>query len=102
ITVGGSNGKSGFNNVRITSSEVYANKHDGIETHGVFSASATTYANTNVYVGHNYVHDNTGYAGSPNHSGSGIILGDVQHATIERNVASFNGAQNTHVGGPVG
>ncbi len=102
ITIGGSNGKSGFDDVRITGSNVFGNKHDGIETHGVFSATATGYANSHVYIGHNFIHDNSGYARSPNHSGSGILLSDVQYATVERNVASYNGAQNTHVGGPVG
>jgi hypothetical protein len=102
ITLGGSSGKSGFADVRIERADVYNNLVGGIETHGVFSSSATTYANSNVYVGHSTVHHNPGYAGSPNHSGNGIVLSDADGVVIERNVAFENGAANTHVGGPVG
>jgi hypothetical protein len=102
ISVGGSNGKSGFADVRIDRVDVHHNTLVGIETHGVFSAAATTYANADVYVGHAIVHDNPGYANSPNHSGDGIVLSDVDGATIERSVAYENGAANTHAGGPVG
>ena len=102
ITVGGRTGKSGFADVRIERADVHHNAHGGIETHGVFSSTATGYANRNVYVGHSTVHHNPGYAGSPNHSGSGIVLSDIDGVVIERNVAYENGAENTHVGGPVG
>lgn len=102
ITVGGSNGKSGFDDVRIEYADVHHNMLGGIETHGVFSSTATAYANANVYVAHNVVHDNPGYAGSANHSGDGIVLSDADGLVIERNEAYENGAANTHVGGPVG
>jgi hypothetical protein len=102
ITVGGSNGKSGFDDVRIEYADVHNNMLGGIETHGVFSSTSTGYANTNVYVGHSVAHDNPGYAGSSNHSGDGIVLSDADGVTIERNEAYQNGAANTHVGGPVG
>ena len=102
ITVGGSRGKSGFRDVRVEYVEVFGNTVGGVETHGVFSASATGYANEDVYVGHASVHDNPGYAGSPNHVGDGIVLSDVDGVVIERSVAFNNGALNTHVGGPVG
>jgi hypothetical protein len=103
ITIGGSNGKSGFSNVGITNSEVFNNVVGGIETHGVFSSStATAYANSAVYLGHDTVHDNPGYAGSSNHVGDGIVLSDVNGATVERCESYNNGARNTHNGGPVG
>jgi hypothetical protein len=102
ITVGGSNGKSGFSDVSITNANVHDNVVGGIETHGVFSSSATGYANAGVYVGHCLVHDNPGFAGSTSHVGDGIVLSDDDGVTIERNVAWNNGAKNTHVGGPVG
>src|SRR3954470_5300607 len=95
ITVGGSNGKSGFSDVSITNANVHDNVVGGIETHGVFSASATGYANAGVYIGHCLVHDNPGYAGSTNHVGDGIVLSDADGLTIERNVAWNNGARNT-------
>jgi hypothetical protein len=107
ITVGGSNGKSGFSDIRISNSVSFNNVVGGIETHGVFSSTATTYANSNVTVDHCTVHDNPGYAGASNHTGDGIVISDVNNsnfptAAIQRNVAYNNGAQNTHVGGPVG
>jgi hypothetical protein len=115
ITIGGSgsSGKAGFgipdadpanpvNGVRITNAAVHDNILGGIETHGVFSSTAIDYANDNVYVGHCNVYNNTGYAGSPTHSGDGIVLSDADGLLIERNVAFNNGAKNTHVGGPVG
>jgi hypothetical protein len=102
VTVGGSSGKSGFDDVRIEFVNVHDNLVGGIETHGVFSSTATAYANTNVYVGHAQVHHNPGYANSPNHSGDGIVLSDADGVVIERSEAYENGARNTHVGGPVG
>jgi hypothetical protein len=102
VSIGGSNGKSGFNDVSITGVNAHNNVMGGIETHGVFSAAATKYANTNVYVGHSVAHDNPGYAGATNHTGDGIMLSDVDGATVERSEAYANGAANTHVGGPVG
>jgi hypothetical protein len=104
ITVGGggASGKSGFQDVRITRAVSHDNVVAGIETHGVFSSIATGYANRDVYIGHCTVYNNTGYAGSPNHSGDGIVPSDVDGLVIERSVAYNNGAQNTHVGGPVG
>jgi hypothetical protein len=102
ITVGGRAGKSGFADVHIEYADVHHNTLGGIETHGEFSSTATGYANRDVYVGHCTVHHNPGYAGSRNHSGDGIVLSDVDGVLIERNVAYENGAQNTHVGGPVG
>jgi hypothetical protein len=104
VSVGGSGpaAKSGFANVVITNAVVHDNALGGIETHGNFSATATGYANANVRVAYCEVYNNTGYANSPNHSGDGIVLSDVDGLTIERNVAHGNGARNTHVGGPVG
>ena len=102
ITIGGSNGKSGFSNVSITNCFVHDNVVGGIETHGVFSAKATTYANSNVYLGYDTVYNNQGYAGSSSHVGDGIVLSDVNGGTIEHCTAYNNGTLNTHVGGPVG
>lgn len=102
ITIGGSNGKSGFSNVSITNCTASNDIVGGIETHGVFSSSATTYANSGIYLGYDTVYNNPGYAKSSNHTGDGIILSDVNGGTIEHCLAYNNGAQNTHVGGPVG
>src|SRR5207302_337505 len=71
-------------------------------THGVFSGSATGYANSKVYLAYDSVFGNTGYASSPNHVGDGIVLSDVQGGIIEHCIAHDNGQYNTHDGGPVG
>jgi hypothetical protein len=60
------------------------------------------YANSGIYLGHDLVHDNRGYAGSSTHVGDGIVLSDVNGGTIERCESYGNGALNTHNGGPVG
>jgi len=102
ITIGGSNGKSGFSDVSITNTVSHDNIVGGIETHGVFSGSATTYANGGVTLAYDTVYNNTGYANSSNHVGDGIVLSDVQGGTIDHCVAYNNGQANTHNGGPVG
>lgn len=102
IALSGSSGKSGFDDVRLERADVHHNAVAGVTTYGVFSSTATAYAHANVYVGHVTARDNPGYAGSPNHSGNGIVLSDANHVVIERSVAHDNGARNTHVGGPVG
>ena len=103
ITVGGSSGKSGFSDVRITRARVHHNVVGGIETHGEFTTDpAAGYAHADVYVGHCTVHDNAGYARSRTHVGDGIMLSDVDGAVIERCEAYNNGSLNTHAGGPVG
>ena len=103
ITVGGSNGKSGFADVRITYSDAHANGLGGIESHGVYSTSvAAGYANKDIYVGHCRAFDNPGVPGHSSHSGNGIVLSDCDGGVIERSQAYNNGALNTHVGGPVG
>ena len=102
ITVGGRNGKSGFSDVRITQARVHHNLVGGIEIEGEFSRTSKGYANRDVYIGHCEVYENTGFAGSLGHVGSGIVVSDVDGAVIERCVSHHNGQFNTHVGGPIG
>ena len=44
-----------------------------------------------VYVGYSWAYDNSGVPGLSTNSGNGIVLGDVDGATIERCVAWNNG-----------
>ncbi|HSU67857.1 MAG TPA: hypothetical protein VLJ39_13355, partial [Tepidisphaeraceae bacterium] len=81
---------------------VHDNIVGGIETHGVFSSTATTWANSNLTLSYDTAYNNPGYAKSSNHTGDGIVLSDVTNALIDHCVAYANGTQNTHVGGPVG
>lgn len=102
ITLGGRRGKSGYRNVRISHVHVHHNRVGGIETHGRFSRKATGYANEDVHVDHCDVHDHAGYCGSRRHVGNGIVVSDVDRATIEHCRAWNNGSRCTWRQGPVG
>ena len=94
IAIYGLNGSSGWRNVSVTNCAVYANR-DGIQS---FGYSPT--ANQQITISNCSAHDNPGAPGTG--SGSGIVLGDVNGATIQRCVAHNNGASNTLSAGPVG
>ena len=95
--------KSGYRDVRIERVASHDNGDAGISSYGYFDPAATGWAHEDVYVGHNRVYRNRGVPGKGNHSGDGIVLGDLNRALVERNVAFDNGADNDHTGGgPVG
>jgi hypothetical protein len=98
--------KSGFRDVKITNVSAHHNADAGIESFGSFSSRASGWAHENVYVGNCRTYNNMGISnkgGEDPHSGSGIVIGDVNRATIERSVAYNNGANNNYPGGgPVG
>jgi len=102
VVLGGGNGKSGYADVDIT----YVNTHDngsaGLMTYGQFSSTSTSYANKDVYVGHVNAYNNAGFSGTNTPSGSGIVLSDVDGATIEYSTAYNNGSNNTNGNGPIG
>lgn len=102
INVVGGNGRSGFRNITISRVSSHANGLGGIQSLGQLWNTPGAYAHENISISHSKVYDNLGIAGYSNHSGDGIVLGGVDGATVEYNVAYHNGAQNTHVGGPVG
>jgi hypothetical protein len=95
--------KSGFRDVQITHVKAFGNADAGIQTYGYFSSSAIGWSHENVYIGHCTTNDNKGIAFKGSNSGSGIVLADVNAATIERCV-SFNNGENNNwwAGGPVG
>lgn len=95
--------KSGFRGVRITGVEAHGNGDAGIQAYGHFSSSASGWAHEDVHIADCLAYDNKGIPGKGTNSGSGIVLGDVDGATIERSVAHHNGENNDHPGGgPVG
>ena len=95
--------KSGFRDVRITNVSAHDNADAGIESFGYFSASAKGWAHEDVYVGRCHTYDNKGIPDKGSHSGNGVVLGDVNGATIERCISHDNGENNNHRGGgPVG
>jgi Right handed beta helix region len=96
ISIYGLNGASGWNPVTIINSVIYGNR-DGIQSYALANG-----AHQNIFIDKVVVHDNPGRSGSGNPTGSGIVLGQVDGATIQRCVAHGNGASNTNAAGPVG
>jgi hypothetical protein len=94
--------KSGFRDVRITNVSAHDNADAGIESFGSFSSTARGWAHKDVYIARCRTYNNLGIPNKGSHSGSGIVLGDINGATIERSVSYNNGANNNAGGGPVG
>lgn len=96
-------GWSGFSNVKITHANVHDNGDVGISSIGAWNPEEAGYSHTDIYVGHCRVYRNFGIPGKGSHSGSGIVLAQVDGATIEHCEAYENGKLNDcEVGGPVG
>lgn len=103
IDIQGNPGKKvGFSDIRITNANVFDNADAGIRSVGYFDASSRSYSHQNIYVGYSRVHDNPGIPLTFGNSGNGIVLSDVNKATIEYCEVYNNGANNTANGGPVG
>ena len=103
ISVGGGNGQSGFKNVFITNSVVHDNLKVGIQTFGTpITPTTVGYANSDVYVGNCKAYNHRGKPGLKINTGSGILIGSTQRATVERSVAYSNGERNEAEGGPIG
>ena len=99
ILIGSNNQASGYDNVRITNSKVHDNGNAGIS-----SFAQANLGHKNFYIGRNKVYNNAGLADVKNkHTGSGIMLGGVDGATIEYCEAYNNGWLNAYYNaGPVG
>jgi hypothetical protein len=87
IRIGGKNDKSGYNNVRLLRAVIHDNQCDGVRTSGY-----AMFALSNVYVGHCQFFNNTGDPALTTNSGSGLVLGQVDGAIVERCLAHDNGA----------
>jgi hypothetical protein len=96
--------KSGYWDVRITNCVTYQNEYFGILTTGYWQDDPDTYANSQVYVGYCKAYDNPGDPNYfVNHSGSGILMEDVDGGVIEYCQAYNNGYEGgCKVGGPIG
>jgi hypothetical protein len=102
VSIGGYNNKCGFRYIQLTNVESHDNAMSGIDIWGYFSTSLPGYAHESIYVGNCKAYNNSGKSGLPYHSGSGIVISDVNGATIEHCVAYNNGFLNTANGGPIG
>jgi hypothetical protein len=101
IWIGSWNGTTGYSNVRVTNVSSHDNVEGGITTIG-YNPVSYGYAHQNVYIANCQAYNNLGVSGTSSSSGSGIVIGQVDGATIERSVSYNNGANNTAYGGPVG
>jgi len=101
IVVGGfasDESKSGYRDVRVTDCAVHQNEYFGILITGYYVEEPTTYANSKVYIGYCKIYDNPGdpeYTRS--HSGSGILMLDVDGGMIEY-CESYNNGYDCGVG----
>jgi hypothetical protein len=104
LLIDGASGKSGYRDVRLTNIAAHDNALSGITVAGEFKRSAHGYAHEQVYIGAARVYNNPGVPGADRqHSGSGIVVSDVDGGVIERSTAFNNGALcEAEEGGPVG
>ena len=97
IEIGSWNGRTGYNDIRVTNASLHGNARSGL-----FTYAQVPNVHQQVYVGHVRAFDNPGVPGSATNSGSGIVLASVDGGTIERSLAYGNGRLCASTGGPVG
>ena len=94
---------SGFRNVKITNATSHDNGDAGISCIGPWKPDQKGYAHANFYIRNCSTYRNSGISGKGSHSGSGIVLAQVDSAIIEHCRAYENGSLNDYEGGgPVG
>ncbi len=92
------NSKSGFNDVKLTNCLVHDNGDNGVITAAPYTSSMP-WAHTNITATYCKFYNNKGFVNKGSHTGSGIILNDVDGGTIERCIAYNNGENNDLPGG---
>lgn len=106
IAVGGAAGRTGFNDVTIHRAKLHANKDSGLLTYGpAFRPDNPGYAHRNIALTDVEAYRNPGDPEvDTTHSGNGIILGGVRHATVRDSSAHDNGKRSATdaPAGPVG
>ena len=94
---------SGFRDVKITNTTSHDNGDAGISCTGPWHPDQKGYAHADFYIGNCSAYRNAGISGKGSHSGSGIVLAQVDGAIIEHCRAYENGNLNDYEGGgPVG
>lgn len=104
IGIGSGNQTSGFRDVDVQNSALHGNLDDGLVSYANgFSSADPQYANQDIHISHVHAYGNTGDAEDKSkNTGNGIVLGNVQHATIEWSTANGNGGDGAASQGPVG
>jgi len=105
IAIGAAHDGGGFRNVRIMHTRLHANLDAGLVSYGPdFNPTVPGYAHQDIYVSHVRAFGNLGDPAMVTHnSGSGIELGAVSGATVNRSVAYGNGGKGGATAeGPIG
>lgn len=104
ISIQGTNGASGFNNVQILGCNTHdctGNFGNGTGSSGIifqgtnYGSGATAPNHTNILVDHCISTDNIGYADPDNWTGSGIVLGECRYGIVQYCKSKNNGL-NSH------
>ena len=90
---------SGFRDVKIKNTTSHDNGDAGISCAGPWNPEQKGYAHADFYIGNCSVYRNAGIPGKGSHSGSGIVLAQVDGAIIEHCRAYENGNLNDYEGG---
>src|SRR5262249_32843988 len=103
LIIGSWNGSTGYRNISITNTALHDNADCGMNIYGYSPIMPGAYPHQNVYLGHVQAYNNSGIPTVTTRStGTGIVLGQVQNATIERSLAYNNGYKNVARPGPGG
>jgi hypothetical protein len=95
--------QAGFNHVRVVDCELHDNLQGGMEIAGRLPWDSPLYAHTDVEVTRCRAHHNSGDPNyDKNHSGSGMVLYEVDGGLIEECSAWANGQLCEHANGGVG
>ena len=96
--------KSGFDSVAIENcAKPLETGGAGISMGGVMDQFATDYCHSNVHVRYCKAWSNRGIGSLNSHSGSGIVISDIEQGSITNCTAYHNGELNAYPGGgPVG
>ncbi len=95
IAIGSGMGSSGFRNVWVSNAALHSNLDNGFLSYGPpFNSVSPAYAHSNIYLSHVSAYRNYGDPAVRNsNSGSGIVLGSVNHATVAWSTAYDNGGR---------
>lgn len=97
------NSRSGYENVRIINCTAAYNGSVGITLVGNFKTTDTLYNHKNVQILRSIAHHNYGFANTANHSGNGILIGQIDSGAIAYCEAYENGINNNYPNaGPAG
>ncbi|MFI1445088.1 right-handed parallel beta-helix repeat-containing protein [Streptomyces fructofermentans] len=97
IRIGAARAASGFRHIRITDSAVHGNKDAGLTTYGPrFDADEPSYAHEDLLINRVRAYRNPGDPSADDrNTGSGIILGSLRRATVQRSLSYDNGSRSS-------